>query len=99
MKADIRIATKEYCYIEFQVEGTMEEIFEEHRKALQMNMNQTGIADRDYNGFIDRQLSGEANHVETYQAMSDLQKFAVQVIKRALNRAEARESKLPKITE
>lgn len=99
MKADIRIATKEYCYIELHPEGTMEEIFEEHRKALQMNQNQAGLSDKDYNAFIDRQLNGETNHVETYQAMSDLQKFAVQVIKRALNRAEARESKLPKITE
>ena len=97
MEATIRIATKEYCFIEFQAEGTMEEIFEQHRQALSLNKIQTGISDRDYNGFIDRYLLGEPNHVETYQAMSDSQKDAVQVIKRSLARLKSREGTLPKI--
>lgn len=54
------------------------------------NQPGNGIADKEYNAFIDRMLLGEANHVEEYQAMSDVQKASVQVIKRALKRIEAR---------
>lgn len=91
MEAVIRLATKEYCFVEFKVEGTVDEILAQNQEIMWKSANATGISDRDYNAFIDRMLLGDTNHVEEYQAMSAMQKDTVQVIKRSLKRIAAKE--------
>ena len=96
-EAEIRISTGQFEYINFKVNDAPEAIFELNRRLRALNREQTGISEKDYSGFIDRYLSGETNHVETYQAMSDKQKETVQIIKRSLARLKSREARLPKI--
>lgn len=93
-KAKIRIATREYCYVEVEVEDTFENIFEAHGKLQQIHFP-VGIPEKEMNSVVDKMLQGISVNggIEIYEKMSQSQKYAAQTIKRALKRLEAREDK------
>lgn len=88
IKISLHIPTEQYGFIAVECEGlTADEtaaLYKEYSTGFQPK---AGISEKDYNTFIDRMLLGqEGNHIEQYVAMSDQQKYAVQVIKRGLKR-------------
>lgn len=93
MKTTLRLPTKDqYAYIELELEDmTVPQAVEAYESAMALLKPQEGITDKDFNAFLDRQIMGEANHVEEYNRMSDEQKKIVQTIKRTLKRIEARQ--------
>ena len=99
MKITLHIPTEQYgyCQAEFEADD-MNAVAHNYREIAKVFKSSGGLPDKEYNAFIDRMLAGEDNHVETYQAMSDQQKDAVQVIKRAQKRLDYK-SKEPKIYE
>lgn len=91
-KAQLRIPTEQYAYVEVEVEGTPDEIWEAYKQFMAMSKPQTGISDKDFNTFLDNMLvKGEANHVEVFQAMSEKQKDVIQHLKRAIKRIKPKE--------
>lgn len=92
-KAQIRIPTEQFAYIELEVEDTAENIVLIHYDFLRMVKPKVGIPDKEYNDFVDRYLLGEKNHVEVYQLMSPEQQTCVQTIKRSLARIKAKQEK------
>lgn len=97
MKAILRIPGKEmYSYVEFEIEKNpaselsseefMRRALEDFDALMREYKGGEGLSEKEFNHFIDRMLLGEDNHVEEYQRMSEKQKEAVQVLKRALKR-------------
>lgn len=88
MKATLHFPTEQYGFAEIEVEVTsVEEAIEMYRSAPKVG---SGIDDRSFDTFIERQLGGETNELDTYQKMSPEQQKLVQVNKRALKRLEAK---------
>jgi hypothetical protein len=88
MKTKLHIPTEQYGYVE--VETEVEDI-QEALALYKEVKGGAGLAPNEYNGFIDRMLMGDENHLEDYLKMSAEQQACVQVIKRALKRLKSRE--------
>lgn len=92
MKADIRLPTTQYGYIEFHVEGEADEIIAEHNRLVSLYAsNGEGISDKEYNTFIDEYMSGKHPQLDVYVRMNQKQQDAVQVIKKSIARLKAKE--------
>lgn len=93
MKATLRIPTaQQYSYIEIETEGTLDEIVDQYNEA-NTRVNGTagpGISDKEFNTFIDNQLSGAPNTLETYNQMSPEQQAVVQKVKLSIKRLKAK---------
>lgn len=94
-EATLRIPTEQYAFIEIKVHDTPEGIQEAMRAFKRLATVQSGIDAKEYDKFIERQLLGETNVLEQYNAMSEDQQRTVQIIKRALLRIKRRETKEP----
>lgn len=93
LKTTVQIKTGEFEYIMQEGEHTATGAVEAFRALKHAWEGGKGLAEKDYNIFIDRYLLGEENQLETYNAMNDTQKWCVQVIKRSLKRIKSRETK------
>lgn len=93
MKATLRIPTaQQYSYIEIETEGTLDEIVDQYNEAnARVNgKSGQGISDKEFNAFIDNQMSGIPNTLETYNQMSPEQQMVVQKVKLSIKRLQAR---------
>lgn len=91
-KASIRVPTTEpYAYLEIEAEGSPEAILEAYERFNSLVKRGKGLEAKEYDKFIERQLLGETNVLEQYNAMSEDQQRTVQIIKRALKRIGTRE--------
>lgn len=92
MKIKLHIPTEQYGFVEIEPETddphAVAGIYQQFSGAFKVN---EGIPDKEFDAFIQRQLLGQSNHVEEYQAMSPEQKKYVQINKRALNRIRAKD--------
>jgi len=96
MKIELRIPTAEqYAYVGLEIDSSEEltsEMIEraasDYRRATEAIRGGEGIRQNEFDTFIQNQLSGEANHIDTYVRMSDEQRLLVQVVKRALQRIQ-----------
>jgi hypothetical protein len=95
MKVTYRLPTDQYAYIEVTEDVSLETDatairlrYEEIKASFS---NTPGIPRQDFNQFIDNQLNGSDNQMETYLAMSPAQQAVVQEIKKAIKRAEAKQ--------
>lgn len=85
-KASLHLPTEQYGFIAVEVEDTPTGIVEAYRGFQRLTQSAAGLPEKDFNAFIDRQLSGEPNHIEDYEKTSDTQKIIIQTLKRALKR-------------
>jgi hypothetical protein len=89
-RATVRIATDMYEFIELEVNDTPEAIFDAYRRMKRLNISSGGITDKEFDQFIENQLSGKTNLLETYNKMSTTQQSIVQINKRAIKRINAK---------
>lgn len=95
-KARLRVPTAEqYSYIEIDVEGTPEAIIEAHRRFTGLVQGGFGLPEKEMNTFVDTMIMGQSvkGGVELYEQMNHMQKYAVQVLKRALKRHTTKEGR------
>lgn len=85
-KAQLRIPTEMYSYIEVSVEGEPEDIVSAYREFTDLVKPKEGVTSKDFNSFLDAQLNGQGGDTEIYTAMSERQKLVIQEVKKALNR-------------
>jgi hypothetical protein len=96
MKYTLHVPVEQYGFVALEYDSNEDryyELKERYDSIKAVFAAKEGLEDKAMNSFIDRQLNGESNHIEDYNKMSDKQQFAVQTIKRALKRIEAREEK------
>ena len=86
-KAKLHIPTREYEFIEIELNGTPEEITETNRHFNSLvKQNGDGIPIKEFNQAIDRYLIKGTGLTETYLAMSKSQQDIFQTIKKAFSR-------------
>jgi hypothetical protein len=88
--ANFRFPTTQFAYIELQAYGTQTELLEQYRAFESLLKGGEGIPDKEFDLFVERQLSGKTNLRETYYRMSPEQQRMVQINKRAIKRINAR---------
>lgn len=88
MKATLRVPTQEpYSFIELELEVPDYHVaIETYRQMMESVKGGSGLSDAEFDSFIQRQISGETNHIEDYNRMSLEQQKYVQCIKRAIKR-------------
>jgi hypothetical protein len=98
MKVEHRIPTTQFGYISVYIEPgeslndeVMIDLMNDHTNLLRAyNGSQTpsGIPDKDFSGFIDRQMEGKngSEDIPLYESMSPDQQKVVQIIKRSKKR-------------
>lgn len=94
MRVTYRIPTDMYAYVEVEHEhddtpdvATIKQTYDDLSSAFKA---QVGMEKKDFDGFIERYISGDDVHVEEYTQMSKDQQEVVQVIKRAKKRLLAK---------
>ena len=95
MKYILRLPTNDqYAYIEQEGEyDTIDEALEAYNIAMTLIKGGTGLPDKEFNAFLDRMLKDEPNHIEDYEKASADQKAIIQILKRALKRADYKQLK------
>lgn len=99
MKITYRISTAMYEYVEIEEEPQLGKTADQVRETYDgfvrafapKPINQ--LPDKEYNIFIDAMLLNEANHIDTWEKLSNKQKEIAQILKRALKRIEARNNR------
>lgn len=90
MKAQIRIPTEPYAYLEIEFEGTEVEMVDKHNELIRLyNESKTpngGLGQKEWNRALDGYLEANNMDAETYEAMSETQKMIIQEIKRSVKR-------------
>lgn len=101
-KVTLRIPTADqYAFIELVFENDTlggenfgpEDVFIEYQRFTEVFKPKDGIAAKTFDTFVEKQLLGSGNNVDTYNAMSLPQKTFVQIVKRALKRIQAKQNK------
>ena len=93
-EATLRYSTGEYEYAEVKVFDAPEGILEAWGRFKGLFEAKRGLAEPQFNVFVDNMLLNNAeNHIEDMEQLNDKQLYTMQVIKRALKRIEARQSK------
>lgn len=90
MKSTIRLATDEYCYIEFPFEGTPEETLAEYTRIRSIQKGGFGISVKEFNDALDLYLTKNTGNLELYSQMSKEQQSVFQEIKKSMKRIESR---------
>lgn len=86
---EVQIKTGDYEYINIKMHGSPEDFVNKFRE-LKMHWELSkGLSAKEFDQFIQNQLEeGGHNHIEDLERMNELQKWAMQVVKRALKRIE-----------
>lgn len=92
MKYTIHLPTEQYGFVEAEFDGELEAVEPFYRElADQFKPKPTNsLPTKEFNGFLDRQLLGEGNHIDEYEKMSPQQKQVVQEVKKALARIKSK---------
>lgn len=94
MKAEIRLATQQFCYISFFLEGTPEDIIAEEKRIQKLYQGGEGLSQKEFNSFLDDYLAtydGESTYTDNfnpdqYSKMSNDQKLIINEIKKSKKR-------------
>ena len=87
-KANLRLPTDQYAYVEIQVEDTIEEIIQTYRDLVKAYQGHEGLVEAEWQKVLDEYLWGksEAMDSEEYANMNLEQQNVIQTIKKSRNR-------------
>lgn len=86
IKAQVRIPTTQYGYVEYSIEGTTDQIKEFHDQMVDSFKDKAGLPLNEWRECIDRYLSEGTMNPDEYDQMNRSQKTLIQEIKRSFNR-------------
>lgn len=89
MISKIRLATDQYCYIEFDFEGTAGEALLEYNR-IKLLYGSFGLPEKEFNDTLDRYLMEGVMDADVYEKMDISQKTLIQSIKRSINRTKTK---------
>ncbi len=94
MKITHRISTGQFEYVEVEHEA-LEEMPDENIRTIHDGLKAAfapkptnQLSDKEFDQFIQRMMEGDDNHIDQMEQMSEKQKWAMQICKRALARIE-----------
>ena len=90
-KAKVRIATKEYEFVELEIEGSPDDIAEAYNEMEGRLKGREGLETARFNVFLDRYIMNEPVSSEDYACMSKYQTAVVQEIKKSIKRIKAKQ--------
>jgi hypothetical protein len=100
MKISLHIPTESYGFVLLEVEQeedgkvmTPEEVSAVYNQYAAAFKEKNGLTDEEMDTFVQKQLEGEGNHIETYNGMSADQQLWIQRIKRAKKRIDYKSQK------
>ena len=85
-EAELHVPVEQYGFIAVKVNDTAGGLIEAYRAISEANRTGEGLSNEEFDAFIQRQVSGQPNHIEDYNSMSQEQQKYVQIIKRAIKR-------------
>lgn len=91
MKATIRIATRQYEFIEFEKDvETIGEAVELYEEGISLANAGEGLTEKEFNAVLDEYLStgNVVNGTEHYEKMNERQRDIVQSVKRSIKRCK-----------
>ena len=88
MKSTIRLATTQFCYIEFEVEGSVEDIIAEEKRIQKLYQGSEGLPEKEFNRVLDNYIWKDDMLSTDYEVMSLSQQDIIQVIKRSKKRRD-----------
>lgn len=89
-KAKIRVATRQFEFVEVDFEGTSEEISQAYEDLRKHLIGGEGLSEKDFREALDRYLVHGDGDADTYLAMNKYQQDIFQVLKRAFKRIKAK---------
>lgn len=95
MKAKIRVATDMYEFIELEVDGTSEQLWDTYKELKAYTKEVKGLSDKEFNAALDEYLNTNSikNGTEIYAQMNPQQQSIIQAIKRSIKRIEIKNGK------
>lgn len=93
MKAKIRVATDMYEFIELDLEGSIDYLWDSYKELKGMTKPKVGLAQKDWNASLDRYLNDGTGDTELYQQMNPDQQRVLQEIKKSFKRLQAKEAR------
>ena len=99
-KAKIRIPTDSYAYIELDVEGTQDQIFDAYNSFTQAYKAESGegISSKEFNATVDGYFLKGTMSTEVYESMSKDQKIFIQTCKRSFKRIQRNDNEGKRMT-
>lgn len=95
MKVKLHIPTEQYGFVECELESSAETI----QEAIEMYPKSVaGLAEKDFDQFIQTILEGGSNHTDQLDKLSPEQYKTMKVVHRAMNRIEYKSRKLEEET-
>ncbi len=93
MKANIRVPTIQYGYIEVEVEGDANEIIDQHQELLKAytNINGDGLPEVEWRDTLDRYLTEQKMSSDVYEKMNNEERTIINEIKKSIKRIEAKQ--------
>lgn len=91
MKAQIRIPTTQYGYIEAEVEGTSEQIVEKHNELLKRYNGGFGLEDKEFNAWLDKYILTQTGNADKYAEMNVEQMNIIQSLKKSVARIKSKQ--------
>lgn len=90
-KAKVRVATDMYEFIELEIDGNEEEIWDAYQslKRKATLKNKPGLDSKEWNKCIDQYLNGKDMDSDLYERMNDDQLRVIQEIKKSFKRISA----------
>lgn len=80
-----------WSYAEIEaVDGDLREAYIKAKSALSFG---EGLPTNEYDTFIQNMIEGKANHIESMERLNESQRYFMQVIKRAIKRANYKSKK------
>ncbi len=96
---EVQIKTGDFEYINIKLTGGPKDFVEKFRELKQEWELSKGLPAKEFDQFIQRMMEGDDNHIDQMEQMNELQKWCMQVVKRAYNRIEYKIRKAENIDE
>lgn len=87
MKYELHIPVEQYGFVSAELEtefvAEVAQVYNEISLSFKEDKSGAGLEKKDYDGFIDRLMSGGSIHISDYEKMSSEQQTGCQLIKRS----------------
>lgn len=85
---EVQIKTGDFEYINVKLTGSPQDFVNKFRELKTEWELSKGLPAKEFDQFIQRMMEGDDNHIDQMEQMNELQKWAMQVVKRSLKRIE-----------
>lgn len=86
IKSEIRLATADFCYINFYFEGTPEEIISEYHRVSKLYKGTLDLSDRGFQTLLDRYLVNGDMNSDEFDGLGPYQSMVIDTLRKSFAR-------------